>query len=342
MNDGVSFNGMVGMLQRKEVDVCIGSVDIQELRSRAIDYTSGIFADNAKIFIQSSGSARLNYYEMFLIFRKDVWQLIVVLLLGTSIVFFLHFRSETDGHSLSQDLTNASALSMRAVILKGHSRVPGRIGGKVGMIAILLFGIMIFALYRGGILSKLAVKKAFYPIASFEDILHSDFDLGTVEGTNTQTYFEQGPEGSVRKSVWSSVQDNLMGNNDQGILQMLKDEHFAFFMYASSGKASEYYPCHIVDVGEPYMKVNEAIAFQKNSSLREIFDFQLVKMRENGFLSKINQKWQSDNSGMADCHQFSDLDLGYEELMGIFMILCLGMIFSVVLVGLEKSCHQIH
>lgn len=57
-----------------------------------VDYTGAVVSDNAKIFIKSPSNARLNFYEMFLIFNKEVWQLMALLLLVTSVACFLHFR----------------------------------------------------------------------------------------------------------------------------------------------------------------------------------------------------------------------------------------------------------
>ena len=121
-SDGVTFDGMIGMLQRMEGDICIGGLDIKETRARVIDYTSGIFSDQCKIFIRSDQRLRLNFYEIFFVFRHQVWICMAAVILLGSFAIFMYFTFEPIRGSagLLNNLANALAIPCRAIILKGR------------------------------------------------------------------------------------------------------------------------------------------------------------------------------------------------------------------------------
>ena len=281
---------MVGQMQRKEVDICIGGLTIMEVRSKAVDLSTGIISDQCKIFVHS-GSLDFNYYEMYFIFNNSTWQCILWAVLVTAAVLFIFFHSEKQpryyqlymliyyeytsimtvscSHSrfgFLTNLANALALPMRAIIIKGHTRMPIYLGGKIIAITILLFGTMIFSLYRGGLLSKLAVKTSKYPINAMEDILDSPIMLGTLGSSSSlQEYFEHAKPGSLQHNLWENeVKDNLMDNPDKALERVATDDEFAYFTYEGSGKTSPLYPCQTTTIGPGYLKISEGFGFQKN------------------------------------------------------------------------------
>ena len=58
-------------------------------------------------------------------------------------------------------------------------------------------------------------------------------------------------------------------------------------------------------------------------------------MRESGVLDKIISKWMPDNGQNHVTCQVPKLDLGYNELLGVFLLLCLGIFCSICLLFLE-------
>ena len=127
------------------------------------------------------------------------------------------------------------------------------------MMTVLLFGFFMFSLYRGGVLSRLAVRIESHPINSLEDIPGSDFELGTIGGgTNTHDYFELADEDTIQGKLWKkTVKTNLLKDNLQGLNEVMKHPEYAFFMYEKAGKDTPWYPCLITDVGRGYMKVRK-------------------------------------------------------------------------------------
>ena len=66
-------------------------------------------------------------------------------------------------------------------------------------------------------------------------------------------------------------------------------------------------------------------ALQKDSPLRDTFNYILAQMQETGVLWKIQHKWTKDNSEHSQCDADQKQRLGYNELLGIFLVLGMGM-----------------
>ena len=340
--DGLEYDGIVGMLQRAEVDVCIAGLDMRAKRAAiALDYSSAVIMDTCRIFVKS-GSAELGlkYEEIFTVYSSPSWAGIAVLTIVATSALFATYHWEKCSRPLLTNLGDSFAQTSRALILKGHSRQPQLFGGKTVMMSVLLFGFFIFSLFRGGILSKLAVHIAHYPLADLADIPGTNLILGTIGGATTSSYFEDANRDSPQKKVWPIVRRNLEKDNESGLKRVAEDDNFAFFMYENAGKASDLYPCQVSIVGPGYLKINEAFGFPRGSPLKDLFDYHLVRMRENGILYKIVAKWQMDNSLRVTCQHDIGSELGVGDLLGIFLILCSGLTLACVSVLLERLAYH--
>ena len=105
-------------------------------------------------------------------------------------------------------MLHSVALVTRALILKGHSRVPKNLmSGKTLVFLTLTMGIMVFACFRGTFLSKLAVKQRFLPIYGMDEVIPAHFMVGTLGGGSSESNFAEAPNTSVMLDVWNAVME---------------------------------------------------------------------------------------------------------------------------------------
>ena len=98
---------------------------------------------------------------------------------------------------------SAVSLVLRAMVLRNHPWLPSTISGKIALLITFTTGILVFAVYRSGLLSKLTVNLKVDRFETFQDILGSDIlEVGVMKGTAHQEKFELAPEGSVYKKIW--------------------------------------------------------------------------------------------------------------------------------------------
>ena len=97
-------------------------------------------------------------------------------------------------------------------------------------------------------------------------------------------------------------------------------------------------PCKVTGVGPVYNMKKVVFAFRKNSALTDMFNYFLMRLRENGALAKIIEKW-TGRTRVPDCTWTLENRLGFETLFGIFGLLLLGMALAVAISLWEQLSH---
>jgi hypothetical protein len=87
-----SWNGMIGLLNKTEVDICTAGLSITMERQQALDYTMTLANLGAGMIIQRKSAVALNYWVYVDVFNKELW-------IGIAILMFIQER-ETDKHVL--------------------------------------------------------------------------------------------------------------------------------------------------------------------------------------------------------------------------------------------------
>ena len=86
---------------------------------------------------------------------------------------------------------------------------------------------------------------------------------------------------------------------------------------------------------EESYKAYHAIALQKNSEFRAIFDYYILKLQEVGIFHELAQKWIPQTTWETE--PASDkIVLGYNNLLFPFFVLFAGTGCALILVGIEK------
>ena len=75
-----------------------------------------------------------------------------------------------------------------------------------------------------------------------------------------------------------------------------------------------------------------SFGFQRHSSYLEIFNDQLLKMKETGSLARINDKYKTKRQ---QCPDLSGSPLGFESVIGTFLVLGTGIVASLIILVVE-------
>ena len=90
-NPDGSWDGMVGMLSKGEVDFAATGFSVTDARNEVMDYSPSLIRQPCKLYIQKPGQA-LNWYTFLLVYSHNVWFSIVITLFGQAIVFYLFHK----------------------------------------------------------------------------------------------------------------------------------------------------------------------------------------------------------------------------------------------------------
>ena len=140
------------------------------------------------------------------------------------------------------------------------------------------------------------------PFRSVKDLLSNpDVVPGFVEYTSIQTFFEKSNDVTYQNILRRMYETTLKPNPfalsvEEGIynLRAYKSKYVFFVDSNFAEYFAAKWPCDLVLVGELHRQ-SFAFAFPKNSTLRRKFNRVLEKMKDNGELKKLVDKWWTGN-----------------------------------------------
>lgn len=115
----------------------------------------------------------------------------------------------------------------------------------------------------------------------------------------------------------------MVAKVSQGYDLILDRPKYIYVVWNAMATSSAMHPCHFTGVGSLFNMKSAVFALQKHSPLLELFNYSLLRLKENGLMEKIVKKWISSGSS-KDCHWMDDSRLGLEPMFSIFLILLLG------------------
>ena len=114
------FSGIVGMLQRREIDVNVGSQSFRFDRSLVNDLSVPLLTTYLGVFYRSSDKYKLNTWEMLAIFEREAWMLLLALACLSALALCLVHWVQTPDLTAPSGAMHATAFVSRSLILKGY------------------------------------------------------------------------------------------------------------------------------------------------------------------------------------------------------------------------------
>ncbi|XP_076063391.1 putative glutamate receptor [Oratosquilla oratoria] len=284
-----SFTGMIGMCQRKEVDMALGPFGVTWERAQVVDFSTTLFVDGFGIFLPRprlqkdlSGFLKPLSWEVWLGFLTC---LLLGAFLGALLLLFHNYSFLTWKGVKAFN----SGWMVRGVLQQAIPRLPRVNAGRVFVGTWILVGLILGAAYRGVLTSLLAVPRVTVPVDSLEDLL----DYGRIPwaleyGTSLHQLFADADSG-----VYSRVfQDASFVKDCYRARHKIKDDNLAvlcdFFTmrkimsedFSVSGQCNYY-------IAENAIKSAPlSFAFPRTSPLIQHFDQWLQPLKESGVMSR--------------------------------------------------------
>ncbi|XP_064095161.1 glutamate receptor ionotropic, delta-1-like [Macrobrachium nipponense] len=345
-----SWNGMVGMVIRKEVDLALGPFAITYDRSVAVDFSFPLLVDNVKI-LGRRGRTEVNEWSFVMPLGPLVWLMTFVSLLALVVVTKLLGMIERKipfgggpGYStyiriiFQQDVEDRQSLAWERVM--------------VCFWALAVF--VIFASYKSNLMSLLAVRYISEPYQTWRDMVE-DESLTIIQFANTaQTQIISAAESGIFHDVAEAgkrghyrlipvpgfvpVVDKLVSRGDHVFLApFLMMKLFLTEDYMHKGN------CKFYASSEGFMESHLSLVFQKNSPLRIAMDRRIKGAIEGG----LYEYWISDAiPNVGSCKRpptkiTVQESLSMNDLWGMFVVLVAGYVASFVAFVSEKTAAQL-
>lgn len=329
-----NFTGLVGYAQRGEVDIGIDTLEINLARSMAADFSVPVVSYTYRIHVKTPKAYKTHDHDplgLAHVFKLEAWTAIAVTCLILSFVHAVYFVMEKNGRSdLANDVLDGIAIVLKAIVLEAHCRLSTWMPGKIMAIFTMMMGTVCFAFYTGGFLSHLAIySQKEPPIDSFEDLLESDYDVGTNRNSSLQEMFESAIPGSVMREIWERKMApkyvEVMHHGNSNFKENLETADnlasFALAFYSCD--------CSVMATG-PQVERQTGFIFPKGSPFRHLFDNALQSMRESGVLHRLDRdhSWQALTTNCTPCffmvESTEGVAMSLNSLWGLFAALAIG------------------
>ncbi|KAL4717856.1 hypothetical protein ACJJTC_001005 [Scirpophaga incertulas] len=333
------WDGIVGEVLRKEVDMAIAPLTITLKRETVIDFTKPFLSFNIKR--NNNGSKDLNTIFSFLHpLSKEIWLCILGSMFAVSIVLYLvskfspyEWRFIAFGESQPSEQSECSPppktdfvnefnfgnsmwFSLGSFMQQGSDITPRSMSGRIVGTVWWFFALIIVSFYTANLTSYLTISRMTEPITSYnkvalcsEDVLEGSISSGSISNTPM-------PQEPTEEHGWLN-----------------------YLLVKPPTKIIENTPCEmLVSLTGSGMK-DFAIALPKGSKLREGINLALLSLKEEGELQKLVRKWFTRFECNINEQNVEGAELTLNEVAGLFYILLGGLALALI-VAICEFCHH--
>ncbi|KOX79272.1 Glutamate receptor U1 [Melipona quadrifasciata] len=346
-----TWNGMTGMLQRREIDIGGTGTFFIPQRIGVVDYVQLYSRSRACfIFRQPLLSTVSNIF--MLPFQRSVWTAIGVFLLLVLALLFVsakwEYRRGMSAHSAEywqqfhqseQTFSDNFMVVLGAIAQQGYSYEPYRVPSRIVTLMLLIAALNLYASYTANIVALL--QSTTDSIKTPADLLHSPLKLGAQDVVYSRHYFKNFQDPVRRALVDEKIEPK--GHNgswmtvEEGV-RRVRNELFAF--HAERGAfykiVQETYleeeKCGIMEIDVLNM-LDPLLVMQTRSPYSEIVKNAALTVSETGLQTREDSRLYTKK---PECHgRTSFVRIGLTECYFALVAVGYGALLSLVVLAAE-------
>ncbi|ELU16508.1 hypothetical protein CAPTEDRAFT_185470 [Capitella teleta] len=286
-----TWDGMIGMLMRQEVDIAASGISMTLPRLKVVDFTYPHWTEPSAVAVK---------------LRRHKWNYFVDPLQTSTWLLYLSLPLLLAAGLLAMDLIQTAQVGKRRWVLKarfnaycfeflrcicnqGYMFVGESIHSRCLQASLWFCVVVITAAYTSNLTASLTVPKVPWP---FEDLRglseDSEYEVLLVRGTVQEEVFKEASN-NIYRAIWDKV--------DQTTFEALSDvnEVFQFFLGSRSAFIADYSEvvmhvreqkdCVIEVLSETFNPTGISIALPKNAVYKKQFDKIILELQQSGILN---------------------------------------------------------
>ncbi|KAF2369093.1 Ionotropic glutamate receptor L-glutamate and glycine-binding domain [Trinorchestia longiramus] len=293
--DNGSFNGMMGQLLRREVDMAIGPFVHTYERQQAVDFSYPLVIDSFGIFLSRPTLTKdpLNFLKPLSV---QVWIWLVISVALSSVVGFFLRSCEKNFEFVEQKVNNFT----RGNRGKEKAATAGRLllAGRVLQGSCLLASLVLSAAYCGALTSQLAAPLIHIPVDSMDDLVATGMDVASEAGSALSQIIRSAESGVMKDIADRMTTVNSCYNSrfdiKAGKLAVLCD--YISMRKITGEEFTDNGTCSYYIARERLSKGELSFIFPKNSFYKPYFDQQLRYMVAGGLISHLVNNYISNGT----------------------------------------------
>ncbi|XP_026500271.1 glutamate receptor 1-like [Vanessa tameamea] len=323
------WDGLVGELVRKEVDLVIAPLTVNVEREQIIDFSKPFLSFDVKTE-KNPSSDMATIFSFLRPLSREIWLCVLGSIFSVSVCLFVVSRfspnewrvmSYTDSHTTENNeiattrttvvnefsFWNSLWFSLGSFMQQGSDITPRSLSGRIVSVVWCFFALILISIYTANMASYLTMTRINEPLHTYTRVTTCPAD-----------YIKRPPKSTtqVQEDLWMGFisTDSFLGSDE------VKK------------------PCEmLVSVTQSGVK-DFAIAFPKGSKLRDGVNLALQALRNEGELQQLVRKWFIDAKCSIDS-QVHGKELTLTQVAGLFYILIGGLGLALGVALLEFIRH---
>ncbi|XP_011063704.1 PREDICTED: glutamate receptor ionotropic, kainate 4-like [Acromyrmex echinatior] len=355
-NNNGSWDGMIGMLQRHEIDIGGTSMYMMANRIHILEYIQ-LYTRTGLCFVFRRPLLSTIKNIFTLPFQRNVWIATGIFLVLVFCLLYMsmkweHYRGTSKKSAAYWNQLNISKptiidnllVILGAFAQQGYSYEPYRIPSRIVTLMLLLTSLSLYAAYTANIVALLQTTTD--SIKTLSGLLHSPLTLGVQDIVFNRNYFktfqdpirkaivEQKVEPKGHKPNWMSLEEGV---------RRIRNEPFAFhgirspMYHIMQNTYQEEEKCGLTEI-DYLNEIYPIIAIAKKSPYLEIIKNGALKLREYGLMYRDEYRIYIKKPTCSS--QTGFITIGFTECYFAIITMGYGALFSIIIFTLELLWHK--
>ncbi|XP_015173134.1 PREDICTED: glutamate receptor ionotropic, kainate 2-like [Polistes dominula] len=341
------WNGMIRKIRDGKADLAITDLTITSERESAVDFTTPFMNLGISVLYRQPTQAPPSWTSFLLPFSYEVWGCIFGAWIVVSLVLYINGRMSaaewtnpypciTEPEELETPYTMVDTPFFTiATLLNGASDfAPGGISTRAIGTTWWCFNLIINATYTANLAAALSTSPTVWPFTKADELPYQkEIKYGAKRDGSTISFFKTAtyePYKLMYDYMMEHASEVLTDNNEEG-LKKVQQENYAFFMESTSIEYFTQRNCNVTKVGGLLDQKGYGIAMKKDIYYRNQLSGAILKLKESGIITELQDKWWRQKRGGDKCSEKPPAianPLNYEDVSGVFIALGSGLAVS--------------
>ncbi len=331
-NGGVTWNGMVAQLMHKQADICGTSLTITLERGKVIDYGIGLVDDTKSIYLYlenyhaTGGSSRdVNLMVYLTVYSKAAWLgiLVMTMLFAVQYSLIIFFKNEfnQDKRILSSFLLGMCYFFLDLINRDQSSSQANGLSTKLFVLISSIVTYFLLAFYAGDLTAAMTAGMQSNTIKSLQELIDRGYTMSITGETAQHDYFKHAEPNTIRHRVYSTI---LLISNSSQFFESRPSKQVWFGPVFTRLNDPKFKFVHNF---QEKMNGQLAFGFQKDSQIKEIFDYYIIKFKQSGMMAELQDRWFYEDKPKdlsSRIFQEEPIHLGYENLFFPMLVMLVG------------------
>ncbi|KAL3861015.1 hypothetical protein ACJMK2_007108 [Sinanodonta woodiana] len=354
------WTGLVGQLERQEVDMVAAPLSTQSERKEVMDFTYPFYYDYTTILLKKTDPVKNKWMTLL---KPLQWQVLVsigAVLIVASFVFCLMEKcnpyyshlEHPEAREINRGLNSFAAAfwyMYGVLIIQGGDRIPDSIAGRMMVGFWGLFSVVVVGIYCGNLIAFLSVTiNQPLPFNTIKELaqLKGEWKWGILGGTYLEFYIQTSTTKEfidIGKGIkeFNKSDPSVLTTNIDSHVEKVRSGGYAFISNKATIESVITKECSMTKIKEEFLPLNYAIGLPKNSPYTKTVSDKILSMHEMGFLQSWKQRWWPKSS-LCQASSQSARPIQTLDVQGCFYIAVIGIVLSSFVLVIELCVHFYH